>query len=369
MMHKPNYDKQLHIFKGCCHYALTNYEEARREANKGPENELQARLLYHVAQKKDDENAIMTHHYQMTDNIQDQLCMAGIHYLRGHYDEAIDTYKKLMLEHRSEQPTALNVYAAFCYYKQEFYDICNEMLQVYLKDHKDSIVAVNLKACNTFQLYDGALAEDEFKKLEKLYDGGDIYADYDLLRHNLCVFRNGENALQVLPPLVDLFPEAKLNLIIYYLKNSEIKKASELMKDFKPVSPREYMLRAVVNTVIGQKNEDKDKVELAQQDFQLVGTSPLECDTIPGRQCVASYLFLKKQFQNSLIYLNTIKEFMSQDDDFNWNFGINCAKMGAWDQAEEALKSIQKEAYKVNLRLIIARLPIHEMDGQGSCDE
>ena len=76
--------------------------------------------------------------------------MAGIHYLRGHYDDAIDIYKKLILEHRADQPAALNVYAAFCYYKQEFYDICNEMLQAYLKDHKDSIVAVNLKACNTF---------------------------------------------------------------------------------------------------------------------------------------------------------------------------------------------------------------------------
>ena len=155
----------------------------------------------------------------------------------------------------------MNVYAAFCYYKQEFYDICNEMLQAYLKDNKDSIVAVNLKACNTFQLYDGAMAEEEFRKLEKLYEGGDIYADYDLLRHNLCVFRGGENALQVLPPLLDLFPEAKLNLIIYYLKNDSIDKASDLMKDLRPVSPREYMLRAVVNAVIGQKNEDKERLD------------------------------------------------------------------------------------------------------------
>ena len=105
------------------------------------------------------------------------------------------------------------------------------------------------------------MAEEEFRKLEKLYEGGDIYADYDLLRHNLCVFRGGENALQVLPPLLDLFPEAKLNLIIYYLKNDSIEKASDLMKDLRPVAPREYMLRAVVNAVIGQKNEDKERLE------------------------------------------------------------------------------------------------------------
>ena len=32
------------------------------------------------------------------------------------------------------------------------------------------------------------------------------------------VFRNGEGALQTLPPLIDVIPEARLNLVIYYLK-------------------------------------------------------------------------------------------------------------------------------------------------------
>ncbi len=41
----------------------------------------------------------------------------------------------------------------------------------------------------------------------------------DLIRHNLVVFRSGEGALQVLPPLVDVLPEARLNLVIYHLKN------------------------------------------------------------------------------------------------------------------------------------------------------
>jgi intraflagellar transport protein 56 len=41
---------------------------------------------------------------------------------------------------------------------------------------------------------------------------------HDLIRHNLVVFRGGEGALQVLPPLVDVIPEARLNLVIYYLK-------------------------------------------------------------------------------------------------------------------------------------------------------
>lgn len=36
------------------------------------------------------------------------------------------------------------------------------------------------------------------------------------------VFKGGENALQVLPPVVDLIPEARLNLVIYHLRNEEV---------------------------------------------------------------------------------------------------------------------------------------------------
>ena len=35
------------------------------------------------------------------------------------------------------------------------------------------------------------------------------------------VFRGGEGALQVLPPLIDVLPEARLNLVIYYLKQGK----------------------------------------------------------------------------------------------------------------------------------------------------
>ena len=35
------------------------------------------------------------------------------------------------------------------------------------------------------------------------------------------VFRGGEGALQVLPPLIDVLPEARLNLVIYYLKQGQ----------------------------------------------------------------------------------------------------------------------------------------------------
>lgn len=79
--------------------------------------------------------------------------------------------------------------------------------------------------------------------------------DNDLLRHNLVVFRGGENALQVLPPLVDVIPEARLNLVVYYLKNEQVEDAYGLIKDMECLVPKEYILKAVVHAVIGQTTD------------------------------------------------------------------------------------------------------------------
>lgn len=60
------------------------------------------------------------------------------------------------------------------------------------------------------------------------------------------------------------------------------------------VLPKEYILKAVVHAVIGQNTESKDHMRIAQNFFQMVGASPSECDTIPGRQCMASCFFILK---------------------------------------------------------------------------
>jgi hypothetical protein len=170
--------------------------------------------------------------------------------LRNHYQEATDIYKRLLLENR--EFIALNVYVALCYYKLDYYDVSLEILQVYLQQHSDSVVAINLKACNHFRLYNGKAGEAELKTLADKQGVAITQYDNDLIRHNLCVFRNGENALQILPPLVDAIPEARLNLVIYHLRCEEFKEAHNLMKDIEPSSPEEYILKGVVNACIGQ---------------------------------------------------------------------------------------------------------------------
>ena len=115
-------------------------------------------------------------------------------------------------------------------------------------------MALNLRACNHFRLYNGKSAEQELKPLIEVFEGSraggeNLWAD--IIHHNLVVFREGEGALQTLPPLVDVVVEARLNLVIYYLQQDEIEEAYNLIKDLEPSIPREYILKGVVYACLG----------------------------------------------------------------------------------------------------------------------
>jgi intraflagellar transport protein 56 len=62
--------------------------------------------------------------------------------------------------------------------------------------HPDSATTMNLTACNHFRLFNGKEAENQLNELQKMASPSFEYAQ-DLIKHNLVVFRNGEQALQV----------------------------------------------------------------------------------------------------------------------------------------------------------------------------
>ncbi|KAJ3100755.1 Intraflagellar transport protein 56 [Physocladia obscura] len=249
-----------------------------------------------------------------------------------------------------------------CYYKLDYYDVSQEVLAVYLQHFPDSLIAINLKACNHFRLYNGKAAEAELNTISEKISSAFRFAD-DLIKHNMVVFRGGEGALQVFPNLLDVIPEARLNLVIFHMKNDDIISAFNLMKDVEPSTPQEYILKGIVNAALGQDQESRDHLKIAQQYFQLVGGSASECDTIPGRQCMASCFFLLKQFDDVLIYLNSIKSFyltdvndsvipivnqgyFYNDDTFNYNYGQAKVAAAAYEEAEDILLMIQSDKLK-----------------------
>ncbi|XP_015110497.1 intraflagellar transport protein 56 isoform X2 [Diachasma alloeum] len=327
----------------CCYFYLGMYPEAKEALRDAPESGLKTRLLFHLSHKMGDENTLLEYHGKLKDVIEDQLCLASIHYLRAHYQEAIDIYKKILLDNRDY--LALNVYVALCYYKLDYYDVAQEVLQVYLQKYPDSAIAINLKACNHFRLYDGSTAQAEMRQLVEKTASTYSFG-HDLIRHNIVVFRDGEGALQVLPALVDVIPEARLNLVVYYLKQNDIQEAYDLIKDLEPAVPQEYILKGTVHALIGQDTGSRDSIKTAQQYFHLVGSSASECDTIPGRHCMAACFFLRRQFEEVLVYLNSIKTYFSNDDSFNFNYAQAQTASGYFKEAEEAFLMIRNERYR-----------------------
>lgn len=332
LTHSKTPPKGTYINLGCCFFYLGMYEEAEQMAEKADKCQLRTRLRFHLAHKFGDEKKLMTFHQELEDVIEDQLSLASIHYLRSHYQEAIDIYKRILLDNRDH--LALNVYVALCYYKLDYYDVSQEVLAVYLQHFPGSAIAVNLKACNHFRLYNGKAAEQELKSLQDHSTNHQASFGKDLIEHNLVVFRNGEGALQVLPPLVDVIPEARLNLVIYFLRQDDVAEAYSLIKDLEPTVPQEYILKGVVNAAVGQDNGSREHLKIAQQYFQLVGGSASECDTIPGRQCMAACFFLLKQFDDVLLYLNSIKSYYYNDDTFNFNYGQAKAAVGEFQSGK-----------------------------------
>ncbi|KAJ8983941.1 hypothetical protein NQ317_008643 [Molorchus minor] len=389
--HRGDYKKALHLYQqlyknhldmenltvniACCYFYLGAfnsslrgmYEHSKEYLQKAPSSGLKTRLNFHLSHKLRDETSLMEYHQQLQDILEDQLSLAAIHYLRAHYQEAIDIYKRLLLQNREN--IALNIYVALCYYKLDYYDVSQEVLGLYLNQYPDSVISTNLKACNTFRLYNGTTAENELRTI--IDNSANVGFGYDLVKHNLVVFRDGEGAMQVFPALVDVVPEARLNLVIHYLKNNDTKEAYELVKDLQPAVPQEYILKGVVSAALGQDLNSAEHIKTAEECFHMVGSSASECDTIYGRQCMSAAFFLAGQFEEVLIYLTSIKSYLHSDcthpkiyarhswtpytskeclsvidDTFNFNFAQAKTACNQFKEAEETFLLIQDPQIK-----------------------
>lgn len=104
-IYKHSYDqdnliKNVAVNLACCYFYLGMYTESKEVLTEAPASGLKTRLSFHLSHKLSDEEGLMEHHEQLEDVLEDQLSLAAIHYLRAHYQEAIDIYKRLLLSNR-----------------------------------------------------------------------------------------------------------------------------------------------------------------------------------------------------------------------------------------------------------------------------
>ena len=105
LTHAKNPPKSVHINLAVCYFYLGMYKESEKMAEKAEKSRLKTRLMFHLSHKFSDEKKLMKYHGELEDIIEDQLSLASIHYLRSHYQEAIDIYKRILLDNRQQTCT------------------------------------------------------------------------------------------------------------------------------------------------------------------------------------------------------------------------------------------------------------------------
>ncbi|KAG6976057.1 hypothetical protein JG688_00001755 [Phytophthora aleatoria] len=292
--------------------------------------------------------------------VEDQLALAATSFAQKNIQEAAEIYKRLLSESSKggeESGSALHVYLALCYFRLGYDDVALELLAVYLVGHPDSFFATNLKARTLDSVSNSMRSESSLT---------------DVMQHNLAIFRvsdreangienQGTATERIVGPLVGHLDEAKLNLVLLQLKRREYHKAFALMEDMEPQTTTDRAIKGVLHAVIGEQTHSKEHIFLAEKYFHAAGSSPDDCDTIPGRQCMASYFMLRKEFSDANVYLSSIATYLSADDAFNWNYGVSLAATGAYREAEEALVRVQSPKLRSQLVLCgwLARCYIH----------
>ena len=125
----------INLFISSCYYYVSDFENAKLYADKGPTSDFRTRLQFHIAHKLNDEQELFQAHSQLVGTLENQLSLAAIHYMRTHYQDAIDIYQRLLIQH--PEYIALHVYIAMCQYKLDKFEESNESVDQYLGINSD----------------------------------------------------------------------------------------------------------------------------------------------------------------------------------------------------------------------------------------
>ena len=336
-------DILLNLYISSCYYYIGEYEEAKKYAEKGPSSDFRTRLIFHIAHKTNDDQELFQAHSQLVGTLENQLSLAAIHYMRTHYQDAIDIYQRLIMQHQDF--LALYVYIAMCQYKLDRFDESNESVDQYLGVNSDSAVALNLKSCDYLKLFGPDVAESQLLQIKKFSSSSYEFIDA-LIKHNLCVFHNGTDGFTELTPLVNVLPEARYNLCILYMRENNPTEAFNLINEnFQIIDINESVLKAIVYLAIGQLTNDNGPIEEANAIFKEVGEMEAYKDTVFGRQALATSKFIVGAYDDVLRIFKTIESELAENDEFNYNKAMTLAALSRWAEAERHFLLVKNPAY------------------------
>ena len=338
--------KSTNLFLAIAYLYLGQYNEAEHIALSNDDedsNELKTRILLQVAAKTRCETKIAEYRQMLSETSkEDKLASSAVDFsIRHRYEDCIETYKSILAADADN--LALYVYSAMALFKMGLFEESLQAFSVYTQANSGSAIAANLQACCAYHLRNKQAA------LEVLDAQCDIKTmnENDLVRHNSVVFKNGERALQILPGLVDQIPEARTNLAVYYLKKGELDLAAELINEMDADSPHSHLVLGILHAELAKSKGDLTALQKAKAHF-----GNAEEDTLMGRQAMAQFYFLNNQFEDAIVYLESIEEYMEEEeeqDTYHINLGISLAATGKYKEGLSHLLSVSNNTYKSEL--------------------
>eukprot|EP00834_Sanchytrium_tribonematis_P005044 NODE_282_length_10822_cov_1.088035.p4 type:complete len:422 gc:universal NODE_282_length_10822_cov_1.088035:9367-10632(+) len=307
--------ENLKLYALICQFWLHNYSQIRLEIEELPKSGLLNRFKLQFYERIGEDVLVEKYHNSLQETPLDNLTLASIQYKRNHYHESLKIFKKM----HADDPNMdiLHLYGAMCNYKLEFYDRCISLTDSYLSKNQESFIASNLKACSFYRLYRIKDAQIEIKPLLNVYPNG----FNKVLAHNMALFTNDDQCLKIWNECIQTIPEAACNIVLHHLKNGEIKHAKEVADKIHPVYIEESVVKAVCYAEYGQMFKDEKLIQSAINMFEGIGLSETEQNTILGRQCMSSALFLQKSYEEAEVYLDSISNYMVNNDVFHFNIG------------------------------------------------
>ena len=325
-----------------CLFKLQYYQQIKSEIEDLPQSKLGNRFRLHYYQRIGDESNVLKYHSKLEDTVMDQLCLASLHFTRGYYNEALKVFKKMHIDdpHMDE----LHLYAAMCYYKLEYFDRCLSTLQSYKQVDQESFIASNLKACVYYRLSKCTDAKVEIGNLVNVYPNG----FNKVLVHNMALFGNKDNCLDVWHSCIHYIPEAACNIAIYHLKDKQLQHAKEIVDKIHPTYLDEIVVKAICLAEYGQEYNDEKSIQESILLFESIGTLESEKNTILGRQSMSSLLLLQNNYEEAEIYLESIKTFMITSTAFNMNYGQVKLRLNKYEEALTSFSMIKDQRMTSN---------------------
>jgi len=360
--------KSTNLFLAIAYLYLGQYNEAEQIASSNDHedsNELKTRILLQVAVKTRNETKIAEYRQLLSETSkEDKLASSAIDFsIRHRYEDCIETYKSILTSDADN--LTLYVYSAMALFKMGLHEESLQALSVYTQTNPGSTNATNLQACCMYHLRNNEAA------LEVL-DAQCTMNENDLVRHNSVVFKNGEGALQILPGLVGQIPEARTNLAVYYLKTGELDLAAELINEMDADSPHSHLVLGISHAELAKSKRDLTALTKAKENFRIVGQA--EENTLMGRQAMAQFYFMSRQFEDAIVYLESIEEYVEEEeeqDTYHINLGISLAATGKYEEGLSHLLSVSNNTYKsepeYNLWLIKCYIMNNNADEAWEC--